>query len=196
MRAKCFENEVLRMATTTSTKDSGLLDILNPAFEQKTGATIRMLSKGTGGAIKSAINKEVDLIFVHWRTEEDKFITDGYGVNRRDVMFNDFIITGPKDDPARVSGLSNAVEALVKIKECGEVGKTKFFSRGDRSGTHSEELNFWQIAEVKPALLGRGDWYVSTGKGMGETLNETNEAKGYTLTDRGTWLKKRMLWPI
>ena len=191
MAKKSFKGQVLAIATTTSTQDSGLLDILNPEFEKKTDANVKVLSKGTGGAIQAAIDKEVDLIFVHSRHEEDAFVADGYGVNRRDVMYNDFVVVGPPDDPAGIKSMDDAVAAFTKVKSSGEVGKTKFFSRSDRSGTHNKEISFWHSAGVKPALLLRGDWYVTTGKGMGETLKSANSANAYTLTDRGTWLKMK-----
>jgi tungstate transport system substrate-binding protein len=181
----------LKIATTTSTRDSGLLDLLNGAFERKTGSRVEALSKGTGAAIQSAIDQEVDLVFVHSRPDEDKFVEDGYGVNRRDVMYNDFILVGPKDDPAGIGALTDAAAAFSAIRNRGEAGAAKFYSRGDRSGTHIREMEMWRHACVRPASLWSRDWYVHTGAGMGETLRQADEGGGYTLTDRGTWLKHR-----
>jgi tungstate transport system substrate-binding protein len=189
MGEKPFQGQVLKMATTTSTNDSGLLGVLNPAFEEKTGATVKVLSKGTGAAIQTAIEKQTDLIFVHCRSAEEEFVSDGFGVNRRDVMYNDFVMVGPGEDPAGIRGMTDAEAALLKLKHAGEAGKVTFFSRGDQSGTHKEELSFWKAAGIRPATLGRGKWYVSLGKGMGDTLRDASTSKGYTLSDRGTFLK-------
>ncbi|MEW6442222.1 MAG: substrate-binding domain-containing protein [bacterium] len=186
-----FKGQVLRMATTTSTHDSGLLDVLNPVFEKHTGATVRVFSKGTGAAIRLALDNGADLIFVHSRPDEDRFVADGYGVNRRDVMYNDFVLVGPKDDPARLDGGTDAAAAFSKIRHQGETGSAKFHSRGDLSGTHLREMELWRQACVRPALLTRRDWYVQTSGGMAETLRRANAENGYTLTDRGTWLKHK-----
>jgi tungstate transport system substrate-binding protein len=189
MCAAYFEGNVLKMATTTSTQDSGLLDVLNPKFEEKTGAKLYVFAKGSGTAIQMAMNKEVDLVFVHSRAEEDQFVADGYGVNRRDVMFNDFILVGPKDDPAGVSGSTDIAAVFGRLKEAGEKGVAQFFSRNDSSGTHHRELDIWREACIRPALLTTMPWYTTSGKGMGDTLKSANESICYTLSDRGTWLK-------
>jgi len=189
MGAAYFEGKILKMATTTSTQDSGLLDVLNPAFEKKTGAKVNVFAKGSGAAIQMAMNKEVDIVFVHSRAEEDLFVADGYGVNRRDVMFNDFVLAGPKDDPAGIKGSSDIVSVFCRMKEAGEKGVARFISRNDASGTHHRELDIWRAACVRPALLRTTPWYKTSGKGMGDTLKSANESMCYTLSDRGTWLK-------
>jgi tungstate transport system substrate-binding protein len=189
MSAEHFEGKVLKMATTTSTQDSGLLDVLNPEFEKKTGAKVDVFAKGTGHAIEMAMNKEADLVFVHSRADEDQFVADGYGVNRRDVMFNDFILVGPQDDPAGVSGSTDIVAVFCQVKDAGEKETAQFLSRNDLSGTHHRELDIWREACVRPALLNTAPWYKTSGKGMGDTLKSANESKCYTLSDRGTWLK-------
>jgi tungstate transport system substrate-binding protein len=191
MCAAYFEGEVLKMATTTSTVDSGLLDVLNPKFEEKTGAKLNVFAKGSGHAIEMAMNKEVDLVFVHSRADEDQFVADGYGVNRRDVMFNDFILVGPTDDPAGISGSVDIADVFVQLKEAGEKGAARFLSRNDASGTHHRELDIWREACIRPALLSTTSWYDTTGKGMGDTLKSANETMSHTLSDRGTWLKLR-----
>lgn len=168
----------LVLATTTSTRDSGLLDQLLPVFEEKTGIKVKVIAVGTGQAIKMGELGDCDLILVHARAAEDQFVADGYGVNRRDVMYNDFILVGPATDPARVKGLT-IKEALTSIAQ----GKGVFISRGDDSGTHKKELELWQNANIKP----KGRWYKAVGKGMGDTLIMTDELGAYTLTDRGTY---------
>lgn len=167
------------LATTTSTKDSGLLDVLLPAFTKETGIEVKVISQGTGQAIKTAEMGDCDVILVHARASEDKFMADGFGVNRKDVMYNDFVILGPKNDPVGVKGLK-VVDALQKLNE----GKGTFISRGDDSGTHKKELGLWKRANIEP----KGDWYKSVGKGMGDTINMANELLGYTLADRATYL--------
>ncbi len=170
----------LVLATTTSTYNSGLLDVLNPVFQDKYNAIVEVHSLGTGKAIKMAKDGEADLLLVHARSKEDAFLEEGYGVNRRDVMFNDFIIIGPKSDPAGIKGSSSAAEAFKKIAESNSV----FFSRGDNSGTHTKEKEIWKLAGIEP----KGEWYQATGQGMGNTLTIANEKQGYTITDRGTYL--------
>ena len=168
----------LILATTTSTKDSGLLEYLLPVFEKERGIKVKVLSQGTGQAIKTAEMGDCDVLLVHSRPAEDKFIASGYGVNRRDVMFNDFVIVGPVNDPAGLCGLKimDAMKGLTS-------GKAKFISRGDNSGTHMKEQELWKSAGIEP----RGSWYLSVGKGMGDTLVMANELMGYTLADRGTY---------
>jgi tungstate transport system substrate-binding protein len=171
--------QVIRMSTTTSTDNSGLLAFLLPAFEAKTGAKVHVISVGTGKALELAKNGDVDVTLVHARPMEDKFVADGYGVDRRDVMYNDFIIAGPVSDPAEVAGSKDVIAAFRKIA----AGGAKFISRGDNSGTDIMERNYWKEAGTLPA----GSRYVSAGLGMGEVLNMAAELQAYTLTDRATY---------
>lgn len=175
--------KILVLASTTSTENSGLYDFLLPIFRKKTGIDVRVVAVGTGQAIKLAQRGDADVLLVHHRSSEDRFIAKGYGVDRRDVMYNDFIIVGPGDDPAGILGLSNVSDALRKISK----HKAMFISRGDDSGTHKMERDLWRAIDfdVRPAS---GDWYRETGAGMGATLNTAAAANAYTLTDRGTWL--------
>ena len=177
------EVQKLVLATTTSTYDSGLLDHLLPGFEAKYNAKVEVIAVGTGQAIKTAEQGDADVILVHARAKEDKFVADGYGVNRQDVMYNDFVILGPEDDPASVRRMTDAAAAFAKIAEA----QTPFASRGDESGTHSKEKAVWAEAGIEP----RGDWYLSLGQGMGATLTFANEKGAYTLTDRGTYLSRK-----
>ncbi|MFC1496608.1 substrate-binding domain-containing protein [Candidatus Margulisiibacteriota bacterium] len=170
----------IKLATTTSTDNSGLLLKLLPPFEKKYGIRVDVIAVGTGKAIKLGENGDVDLILVHARAAEDKFVADGYGVNRRDVMYNDFIILGPGKDHAKEKTSSSAVEALTRIA----AKKATFISRGDDSGTNKKELAVWKKANIKP----EGKWYLSVGQGMGATLQIANEKQGYTIADRGTYL--------
>ena len=172
--------ETLVLATTTSTYNSGLLEVLNPVFQKKYGVLVEVHAVGTGAAIRMARDGEVDVVMVHARSKEDKFLEDGYGINRRNVMYNDFIIVGPKSDPAKIRGMKSVTEAFKKIAEA----KAKFASRGDNSGTNTKELIIWELAGVTPS----GDWYEKTGQGMGKTLTIANEKQAYTITDRGTFL--------
>ncbi|WP_416840167.1 substrate-binding domain-containing protein [Haloferax sp. DFSO52] len=170
----------LTLATTTSTYDTGLLDALNPVFEEKFNARVKTIPQGTGAAIETARNGDADVILVHARGAEDQFLKDGYGVNRRDVMFNDFVIVGPADDPAGIQGVSSATDAFAAIAE----SDSTFVSRGDDSGTNKKELLVWEAAGVSPA----GKWYREIGKGMGDTLVQADQSGAYTLSDRGTYL--------
>lgn len=171
-------NKTLVLSTTTSTQDSGLLDKLLPVFEEKTGYEVDVISQGTGQALKTGELGDCDVVLVHARAAEDKFVADGFGVNRKDVMYNDFVIVGPAADPAGIKGLTTK-EAFPKIIET----KNEFISRGDKSGTHMKELALLEASGVKP----EGDWYLAVNKGMGDTLVMTNEKQAYTLTDRGTY---------
>lgn len=173
------ENNVVRMATTTSTENSGLLKHLLPPFETKCGCRVDVISVGSGKAMKLGENGDVDVVLVHSRSDEDKFMAAGHGVNRRDVMYNDFVIVGPKNDPAALRGTADAVEAMKKIHQA----KSKFISRGDESGTHKMELGLWKLASIDV----NGPWYVSAGQGMGEVLTIAAQMEGYTLTDRATY---------
>jgi tungstate transport system substrate-binding protein len=170
----------LRLATTTSTQDSGLLPILNPPFEKLTGITVDVIAVGTGKAIKLGENGDVDVLLVHDRKAEDKFVSQGFGVNRRDVMHNDFVIVGPAEDTAAVSGSKSAADAFARIA----AARAPFVSRGDASGTNAKELELWAAVSLKPA----GAWYKEAGQGMGEVLTMSANLKAYTLADRGTWI--------
>ena len=178
--ASVFSQERLRMSTTTSTDNSGLLDVLLPPFEKAFNVKVDVIAVGTGKALMLGRNGDVDIVFVHAREAEDKFISDGFGVNRRDVMYNDFVIIGPKSDPAHIGGSKNAAEAFEKIAESG----ARFISRGDDSGTHKKEKKIWQQASVIP----KGVWYHEVGQGMGAVLKIADEKMAYALTDRGTCL--------
>ena len=175
--------ETLTLTTTTSTYDTGLLDEIHPGFESMYGVTVDAVAQGTGAALESARNGDSDVVMVHARGLEDEFMTNGYGINRRDLMFNDFVIVGPKRDPAGIRGTDSATEALTAIAE----SQSTFVSRGDNSGTHTKELNLWEAAGTDPG----GDWYQETGTGMGEALNVANQQSAYTLSDRGTFISQR-----
>jgi len=169
----------LRMSTTTSTENSGLLKYLLPAFETKCGCKVRVISVGTGKALELGKNGDVDVVLVHARPAEDKFVAEGHGVNRKDVMYNDFILVGPQSDPLRLRGTKYVIAAF---KTLGE-GKAKFISRGDNSGTDQMEKNYWKQAGVEP----KGAWFISAGLGMSEVLTMAGELRGYTLSDRATY---------
>lgn len=181
-----WAGQAVILSTTTSTQDSGLLDVLVPIFEKQTGATVKVISVGTGQALALAAKGEADVALVHAPDSEKKYVADGLLVNRRLVMHNDFLIVGPADDPAKIKGMKSAVEAMQRIAEA----KGVFVSRGDNSGTHHLEKKLWQEAKVTPS----GTWYLSAGQGMGATLSIASEKKGYILTDRATLLafKKRV----
>jgi tungstate transport system substrate-binding protein len=175
------ENKSIILATTTSTQDSGLLDILIPAFEKDSGYIVKTISVGSGQALKMGEKGEADVLLVHSPDAEKKLVEQGFAVNRRLVMHNDFIIVGPSSDPAGIKGIKSAREAFKKIAEANAL----FFSRGDNSGTHALETKLWKAAGLN--LEGR-EWYQQTGLGMGQTLNVSAEKKAYTITDRGTYL--------
>ncbi len=169
------------LATTTSTQDSGLLDVLLPIFEKKTSYFVKTIAVGSGQAMAMGQKGEADVLLVHSPTAEKKFVAEGYGINRRLVMHNDYIIVGPSEDSAKSKGLKSSSEAFKKIAS----GKALFLSRGDNSGTHSKEKEIWKAAGTNP----EGEkWYQQTGLGMGQTLSVASEKKGYTLADRGTYL--------
>jgi len=174
--------ETLTLASTTSTLDSGLFDALIPPFEKKYDCTVKVIAVGTGQAIRLGRDGNADVLLVHDRDAEGKFVADGFGLERLDVMHNDFVIVGPAADPAGIRGLK-AAEALVKIA----AAKACFVSRGDDSGTHKKEKKLWIAAGVTP----EGEWYLESGSGMEATLRVANEKIGYCLTDRGTWLAHR-----
>jgi tungstate transport system substrate-binding protein len=172
--------EHLRLATTTSTENSGLLAELLPPFEKANSAKVDVIAVGTGKAIKLAENGDVDVVMVHARSKEDQFVADGFGVDRRDVMYNDFVLLGPASDPAGIRGVTDVADAMSKIA----AAKVTFVSRGDDSGTHSREQQLWKEAGVTPS----GHWYLEAGRGMGEIIVMAGERQGYTLSDRGTYL--------
>jgi tungstate transport system substrate-binding protein len=175
--------EVLRLGTTTTTEDSGLLAWLIPAYEKKSGDKVRVTLGGTGQVLKFGRNGDVDVILSHSKSDEERFIADGFGVARLEVMYNDFVIVGPSDDPARIRGLTDAKLALRKIMD----GKVLFVSRADESGTHRAEQKIWAEANLQP----QGDWYLRAGAGMAEVLRVAHERGAYTLTDRGTFMKHK-----
>lgn len=197
-------DKVLKMSTTTSTQSSGLLDVLLPVFQKDTGIQVKVIAKGTGAAIRDGMDGNVDIIFVHAKGREDKFVAEGYGVKRYAVMHNDFVIIGPTSDPAGIKGMKDAAEALKKIANSA----TLFVSRGDDSGTHTKEQALWkatglametqtqtivkkgakkEVTSSQPAAS--ASWYQSIGQGMGKTMTYTDEKQAYTLSDRGTYIK-------
>jgi tungstate transport system substrate-binding protein len=173
----------LVLATTTSTADSGLLDYILPDFAALAGVPVDVIAVGTGQSLQIGADGNADVVLVHARASEDKFMEEGNGVRREDVMYNDFIIVGPESDPAGISGMT-AAEALAAIA----AAEAPFISRGDDSGTHKKELELWKAAGIEPA----GDWYQSIGQGMGATLNMANEQQAYTLSDRATYLARTL----
>jgi len=175
--------QVIKLSTTTSTENSGLLSYLLPKFESKTNSRVHVISVGTGKALELAKNGDVDVTLVHARPLEDKFIAAGYGVNRRDVMYNDFIIVGPDADPAGIKGSKDVLAAMKKIVDSG----ARFISRGDNSGTDVMEKGYWKEIGTQP----QGSAYVSAGLGMGEVLNMAAQMQAYTLTDRATYISYR-----
>ncbi len=198
------DDKLLTMSTTTSTQASGLLDVLLPAFKADTGVSVKVVAKGTGAAIRDGMDGNVDLIFVHAKAREEKFVQDGYGTRRYPIMHNDFIILGPAGDPARIKGSADVAVALKKIAAAGN----PFVSRGDDSGTHTKEQQLWknsglaltttsqtivkkgknrEVSFVHPDGLGR--WYFSIGQGMGKALTFAEEKQAYVLSDRGTYIK-------
>lgn len=181
---KAPENPTIRMSTTTSVNDSGLLPAILPVFEQKTGYKVEVQSAGTGAAIQKAKDGNADLILVHSKASEEEFVNEGYGVERIPFMFNYFVIVGPKDDPAGIKDCENAAAAFAKIKGAG----SKFVSRGDESGTHKAELKIW--GEEKPDAA-VDTWYISAGQGMGACLSMANEQNAYCLTDKATFLSNK-----
>ena len=180
---------VLILSTTTSTQDSGLLDVLVPRFEQATGYSVKTISVGTGQALALAARGEADVTLAHAPTLEKRYLHEGRMLNRRLVMYNDFVLIGPAEDPAKIKGLP-AVEALKRVA----AAEARFVSRGDKSGTHLLEQALWKQAAIEP----RGSWYIEAGQGMGQTLAIANDRRAYTLTDRGTYLafQRRVDLPI
>jgi tungstate transport system substrate-binding protein len=177
------EDKFIIVQSTTSTQKSGLFEHILPLFTKKTGIDVRVVAVGTGQALKNAQNGDGDVVLVHSKPDEEKFVADGWGVKRQDVMYNDFVIVGPASDPASIAGLKDAAEGLKKIA----AAEAPFASRGDDSGTNKAELKLWQDAGIDPRPAS-GKWYLETGSGMGATLNTAVGKQAYTLTDRGTWL--------
>jgi tungstate transport system substrate-binding protein len=177
-------DEKLLMSTTTSTEDSGLLAYILPDFEEEYGVDVEVVAVGTGQALEIGSKGDADVLLVHARAKEDEFMAAGHGVRREDVMYNDFVILGPADDPAGVKGMTDAAAAMAQIAEA----EAPFISRGDDSGTHTKELSVWKTAGIEPA----GDWYISSGLGMGEVLTMADEQQAYTLSDRATYLARTL----
>ena len=177
------EDNFIIVQSTTSTQNSGLFDHILPLFTKKTGIEVRVVAVGTGQALKNAENGDGDVVLVHSKPDEEKFVADGFGVKRYDVMYNDFVIIGPASDPAKIGGLKDAVQAFKQIAET----ESPFASRADDSGTHKAELKVWQDAGLDPKAAS-GAWYFETGSGMGATINLAVGKGAYALTDRGTWL--------
>ena len=188
--AALAQSGVVIVSTTTSTQDSGLLDVLVPMFERKTGLSVKTISVGTGQALALAARGEADVTLAHAPSVEKKYVEEGRMSNRRLVMYNDFVLIGPAEDPAKIRGLPRAVDALRRIAEA----RSRFVSRGDKSGTHVLEQDLWKQAGIEP----KGAWYIESGQGMGQTLGIANDRRAYTLTDRGTYLafQRRIDLPI
>lgn len=176
----------LTVSATTSTRDSGLLDFLLPIFESQSGIQVRVIAVGTGRALELGERGDVDAVLVHDRRSENRFMAQGYGLLRRDVMYNDFVVVGPAKDPAHIHGAKDAVEAFRRIA----AARAPFLSRGDDSGTNKEELRLWAAAGIHPEHAS-GTWYKETGSGQGPTLNTAAELDAYVLVDRGTWIAFR-----
>lgn len=179
------QNTTLIMATTTSTENSGLLDFILPVFKEETGIDVKVVAVGTGKALQMGKDGEADVLLVHAKADEEKFVQEGHGLERFDVMYNDFVLIGPNEDPAGIK--ANAPSDILKALELIKEKQAKFVSRGDDSGTHKMELKLWKELGVEPS----GEWYLSAGKGMGEVITMTDEVKGYTLSDRATYLSMK-----
>lgn len=177
-----ISGETLTLTTTTSSYDTGLLDELNAAFEDRFGVEVEAVAQGTGAALRTGEDGDSDVVMVHARSLEDEFIEDGYGINRRDIMFNDFVVVGDSDDPASITGSEEVTGAFSTIADA----EATFVSRGDDSGTHTKELEIWDEAGL--TVEDFGEWYVDGGGGMGEIINQANQQGAYTLADRGTFL--------
>lgn len=181
----------ITVASTTSTEDSGLFGSILPKFTAKTGIEVRVVAKGTGQAIDIAKRGDADVLFVHHKPSEEKFVAEGFSTVRKPVMYNDFVMVGPASDPAGIKGGKDVAASLARIAQA----KAPFVSRGDDSGTHKAELALWKTASLEPAKT-EGGWYRSIGQGMGPTLNTAAAMNGYTLTDRGTWLNFKNRGPL
>jgi tungstate transport system substrate-binding protein len=178
------QDKSIVVSSTTSTTDSGLFNHILPLFKKKTGIDVKVVSQGTGQALETGRRGDSDVVFVHARPQEEKFVADGFGVKRFPVMYNDFVLIGPKSDPAGIKGGKDIAAALKAIK----AKSAPFISRGDKSGTHSAELNLWKVAGIDIAGADKGAWYKEIGQGMGAALNTASAANAYVLADRGTWL--------
>jgi tungstate transport system substrate-binding protein len=177
------QDKSIVVASTTSTQDSGLFSHILPLFKAKTGIDVKVVAQGTGQALDTGRRGDADVLFVHAKAQEEKFVADGFGVKRYPVMYNDFVLIGPKSDPAGIKGMTDVAEALKAIKSKG----APFISRGDRSGTHIAELDLWKAAGIDIGKE-KGPWYKEIGQGMGAALNTASAANAYVLADRGTWL--------
>jgi tungstate transport system substrate-binding protein len=177
------QEKAIVVASTTSTQDSGLFNHILPLFKQKTGIEVRVVAQGTGQALDTARRGDADVVFVHAKSAEEKFLSEGFGVKRYPVMYNDFVLIGPASDPAGIKGSKDVAEALRTIKSKA----APFISRGDRSGTHIAEIALWKTAGIDIEKE-KGDWYKSIGQGMGAALNTASASNAYVLSDRGTWL--------
>ena len=177
------QDKSIVVASTTSTQDSGLFGYLLPLFKEKTGITVKVVAQGTGQALDTARRGDADVVFVHARSAEEKFLSEGFGVKRYPVMYNDFVLIGPKGDPAGIKGMKDVAAALKAIKD----KNASFISRGDRSGTHVAELKLWKDAGID-IEKDKGTWYKAIGQGMGAALNTAGAGNAYVLSDRGTWI--------
>ena len=175
----------LLLQSTTSTVNSGLLDAILPRFTEQTGVEVRVVSSGTGQALRNARNGDADLVLVHTKRDEEKFVAEGYGLERFDLMYNDFVMVGPPDDPAGLQQAQSAAQAMSKIAAAG----ANFVSRGDESGTHRKEMHLWELTNRDLSRISQQPWYLESGTGMGATLNIAINKRAYTLTDRGTWIR-------
>ena len=175
----------LLLQSTTSTVNSGLLEAILPRFTEQTGVEVRVVSSGTGQALRNARNGDADLVLVHAKRDEEKFVAEGYGLERFDLMYNDFVMVGPPDDPAELQQAQSAAQAMSKIAAAG----ANFVSRGDESGTHRKEMHLWELTNRDLSRISQQPWYLESGTGMGATLNIAINKRAYTLTDRGTWIR-------
>ncbi len=175
----------LLLQSTTSTVNSGLLDAILPRFTEQTGVEVRVVSSGTGQALRNARNGDADLVLVHAKRDEEKFVAEGYGLERFDLMYNDFVMVGPPDDPAELQQAQSAAQAMAKIAAAG----ANFVSRGDESGTHRKEMHLWELTNRDLSRISQQPWYLESGTGMGATLNIAINKRAYTLADRGTWIR-------
>jgi tungstate transport system substrate-binding protein len=178
------QDKSIVVASTTSTQDSGLFGHILPMFKAKSGINVKVIAQGTGQALDTGRRRDADVVFVHAKAQEEKFVTDGFGVKRFPIMYNDFVLIGPKSDPAGVNGTKDIAAALAAIK----AKAAPFISRGDRSGTHAAELALWKAANIDVAGADRGTWYKEIGQGMGAALNTASASNAYVLADRGTWI--------
>ena len=180
------EERVITVSSTTSTEQSGLFGYILPVFEKESGIKVRVVALGTGQALDTARRGDADVVFVHDQAAEEKFVAEGWGIERKEVMYNDFVLVGPKSDPAKVAG-KDILEGLRRIAGVDAASRPPFVSRGDKSGTHAAELRYWKAAGVDLEKI-KGPWYRDTGSGMGPALNTASSMNAYILADRGTWL--------